>query len=122
LAINPATGDIWAAGEYKDNKDKMHSLLVVFDANLEVERMIDYPEGDRNIIDRHAGFAGICFDEVGIVQLEHMPSFLAMLNLLLWYIRRLLALGMIVEKVVYVFVELYLQIRIQLPFYFVGLF
>jgi len=61
LAINPATGDVWAVGSVWNNEHKKRSLLIIFDASLKVKRAIDYPEGDTNI----GVIKGVCFDEVG---------------------------------------------------------
>jgi len=56
LAINPATGHLWAVGGYTDAAGVVHSLLVLLDRELREVRRVGHGLGLLH---------GICFDEEG---------------------------------------------------------
>jgi len=62
LGINPATGELWAVGEYSDTTNRTHSLIVIFDRELRELRRIDYPEGHKYYL---GWLDTICFDSTG---------------------------------------------------------
>jgi len=61
VAVNPATSNVWAVGYYRGARE-IHSLIVVFDRELNEVRRIDYPESHENYL---GNLAGICFDDMG---------------------------------------------------------
>jgi len=54
MAINPATGHLWAVGGYRDAAGVVHSLLVLIDRELREVRRVEHSLG---------WLHGICFDE-----------------------------------------------------------
>jgi len=68
IAVNPATGELWAVGVWGlvNRTTRIvnleYSLLVIFDKELNVKRVVEYPEGHENSLEE---LFGICFDEEG---------------------------------------------------------
>jgi len=65
IAVNPATGELWAVGHggLSDKQMSFHySLLVILDRGLNVKTVVEYPWGHENYLD---GLNGICFDDEG---------------------------------------------------------
>jgi len=68
IAVNPATGDLWTVGMWtlinrtSESWINNHSLLVIFDKQLDVKRIVEYPEGQENYLH---WLYGICFDDDG---------------------------------------------------------
>jgi len=66
IAINSATGELWVVGgRYIVNRTTRsaamgYSLLVIFDRELNVKRVMEYPEGHENYLER---LYGVCFDD-----------------------------------------------------------
>jgi len=56
MAINPATGHLWAVGGYTDAAGKVHSLLALLDRELREVKKVEHSLG---------WLHGICFDEEG---------------------------------------------------------
>jgi len=44
MRVDPSTGKVLAGGFYKDSKDKIHLLMIIFDGDLRELERIDYPE------------------------------------------------------------------------------
>ncbi|PUA33919.1 MAG: hypothetical protein B7O98_00420 [Zestosphaera tikiterensis] len=64
IDVEPFTGRIWTVGGYADSKDTEHSLIAVLDSDLEVLKVIDYPDGSEGYV---GGFNGVAFDGKGYV-------------------------------------------------------
>mgnify|MGYP001772537166 CR=1 FL=1 len=68
VAVNPATGDVWAVGHvgiYHGEAARSiysSSLLVVLDRGLGVKRVAEYPRGR---VGHLGGLGGVCFDDYG---------------------------------------------------------
>jgi len=68
IAINPATGELWVVGMWtlynRTTREGVldYSLIVIFDKELNVKRLVEYPQGHENYLD---WLYGICFDEEG---------------------------------------------------------
>jgi len=66
IAINPATGELWVVGEWDDRtagiSGNVHSLLVIFDRELNVTRAVEYPWWHENYLGE---LNGVYFDEEG---------------------------------------------------------
>jgi len=68
IAVNPATGDLWTVGTWalidrtSGSWNNYHSLLVIFDKQLDVKRVVEYPEGHENYLGL---LLSICFDDGG---------------------------------------------------------
>jgi len=59
IGVEPSTGRIWAVGDYRDSRDKDHSLIVILDSDLRELKVIDYPEGSEGYLGE---LTGIAFD------------------------------------------------------------
>jgi len=64
IGVNPATGNIWVVGAYGYWKgvDANHSLIMIFDNDLNVVKTIDYSERDESYL---GSLDSICFDDDG---------------------------------------------------------
>jgi len=65
IAVNPATGDLWAVGKGDISYGKMArsvALIVIFDRELDVKRVVEYPSDHVNYL---GGLYGVCFDDYG---------------------------------------------------------
>jgi len=59
IGVDPSTGRIWAVGRYFDSNNTGHSLIVIFDGDLRVLKVIDYPRDSRGYL---GVLYGIAFD------------------------------------------------------------
>jgi len=59
VGVDPATGRIWAVGYYVGNSSKYHSLIVIFDKDLNIVKTIDYPKGTEDYL---GVLYGVAFD------------------------------------------------------------
>jgi len=59
IGVEPSTGRIWAVGYYKDYNGKEHSLIAILDSDLNVVKVIDYPDGGEGYL---GPLYGVAFD------------------------------------------------------------
>jgi len=65
IAVNPATGDLWAVGNGNisyGGTARDVALIVLFDRELDVKRVVEYPSDHVNYL---GGLYGVCFDDYG---------------------------------------------------------
>jgi len=66
ISINPATGDLWVVGKRTLYETQYYgidySLIVIFDKELNVKKVVEYPQGHKNYL---GWLHGICFDSHG---------------------------------------------------------
>jgi len=62
VGVEPSTGRIWAVGGYADTNGSFHTLIVILDNNLNIVKVVDYPEESERYID---WIYGIAFDGKG---------------------------------------------------------
>jgi len=61
VGVEPSTGRIWTVGGYAD-ANSFHTLIVILDSNLNIVKVIDYPEESERYLD---WIYGIAFDSKG---------------------------------------------------------